>query len=380
MHRQIFISIWVPITLLLAGCVPAVTPPPPTPLAAPTGTSEPSPTHTPSATATSLPTDMPKRTPGPFTLYGDSPIIERGPEGAWDSKYVYPVGVAVAQGTFYLFRRGLESASGIEGTGYATSSDGFAWSRASEMPVFTGEGSDMEPPGANPTDVRIEDGRWIMTFWGAPAGQPRTAAIWQATATQPDGPWTVDRVPLLERGSSGEWDGSGVHLPSVVRTEAGWMMFFDGFNLGQDRDTDHIGMATSADGRAWKKYNDPATGDHPYRDSDPVFGPGEPGTWDERSVQQPEVVLTPDGIIMVYWGMAEGDRRASLGLARSQDGITWERHPANPVIIREDVPGADFLHTHHLFYYEHTYFLFVEVGEAAHTDIWLFVFEGTLDW
>jgi hypothetical protein len=65
-----------------------------------------------------------------------------------------------------------------------------------------------------------------------------------------------------------------------------------------------------------------------------IFGPGPAGSWDSERVSCPRVLRAADGSwLMWYYGRDPGfDRRITLptgrvGLARSADGIRWERVP-----------------------------------------------------
>jgi hypothetical protein len=74
--------------------------------------------------------------------------------------------------------------------------------------------------------------------------------------------------------------------------------------------------------------------DEPQRPGGPglIFGPGPAGSWDAERVSCPRVLRAADGSwLMWYYGRDPGfDRRITLptgrvGLARSTDGIHWER-------------------------------------------------------
>jgi hypothetical protein len=52
-----------------------------------------------------------------------------------------------------------------------------------------------------------------------------------------------------------------------------------------------IGYATSTDGIMWTKYDNPATTNPPYAESDPVLVPGSPGTYDDEGLYFQSVLL-----------------------------------------------------------------------------------------
>ena len=96
----------------------------------------------------------------------------------------------------------------------------------------------------------------------------------RATATSLTGPWIKSEKPVISSGHAGEWDAGFIIPSSVLNLDDGsYVMFYSG---GEDIplfDNFYVGMATSTDGIKWKKYNDPATIDHPYAESDPVLMP-----------------------------------------------------------------------------------------------------------
>lgn len=81
-----------------------------------------------------------------------------------------------------------------------------------------------------------------------------------------------------------------------------------------------IGHATSADGKTW--IDDVA--------HKPVLSPGAPGTWDSDAVGVMNVWKEGANWYALYRGNYSGSSK--IGLATSLDGVTWTKHPSNPVI------------------------------------------------
>ena len=189
---------------------------------------------------------------------------------------------------------------------------------------------------------------------------------------------TMRTTPVIPRGAAGEWDSGDVLNPAVVRRDGSYMNFYSGFDgkvwrtglaLSSDgehwekkgsvlspapgtwegdyiaangsallvngeywywyqagaRDTPRIGLARSADGRAWRK--EPA----------PVLDVGPVASWDERAVADPYVLQLGEWFYLYYLGQDRA-RRQQLGLARSHDGLHWEKLRANPV-MEVPLPG-----------------------------------------
>jgi len=174
------------------------------------------------------------------------------------------------------------------------------------------------------------------------------------------------------------WDSHDVLNPAMVD---GHSMLYSGF----DGHTWRTGAATSSDGVYWRKHGtvlepDPQTWEGSYiaangsalsyagqvwywyvagpkdlprmglwrareegRPSQspptkvphPVLDPGPYGSWDERGVADPCVIRIGAYFYMYYLGQDRA-RRQRLGLARSADGIRWEKLAGNPILE----PGA----------------------------------------
>jgi predicted GH43/DUF377 family glycosyl hydrolase len=135
-----------------------------------------------------------------------------------------------------------------------------------------------------------------------------------------------------------------------------------------------IGMATSADGISWTKYDDPATIDEPFAVSDPVLQPD--ADWESIQVDRPRVVISPDGWVMIYQAGTAVERR---GLALSRDGIVWQKHPDNPIFTADafPIPNARTWDTA-LVYHDGMYYYWLELGGLGGTDLYLAIHEGSL--
>ena len=70
----------------------------------------------------------------------------------------------------------------------------------------------------------------------------------------------------------------------------------------------------------------------------PVLTPGEFGSWDDFAIREASVLRTENGFTMFYKAVSFSvqDRTCSIGVARSADGVTWQKFKDNPVFT----PGA----------------------------------------
>ncbi len=112
------------------------------------------------------------------------------------------------------------------------------------------------------------------------------------------------------------WEGGYIAANGAALEVDGRLMYW--YHAGP-REHPRLGLATSADGRVWAK--------HPA----PVVGTGPRGSWDERGVADPYVIREDGEFFLFYLGQDRA-RRQRLGIARSRDGIVWEKLRANPVL------------------------------------------------
>jgi predicted GH43/DUF377 family glycosyl hydrolase len=184
--------------------------------------------------------------------------------------------------------------------------------------------------------------------------------------------------PVIFHGGPGNWDSVDVLNPSVVKQPSGVLT-----NLysGYDGKAWHTGLAHSTDGVHWTERRkvlspDPATWEGDYIASNgstllvngkylywyqggrvpriglatsgdsfdwtkhgmPVLDTGPRGSWDERGVADPYVIRIGTTFYMYYLGQDRA-RRQRLGVARSEDGVHWQKHLRNPILELGE-PGA----------------------------------------
>jgi len=182
--------------------------------------------------------------------------------------------------------------------------------------------------------------------------------------------WDPLPAPVLTRGAAGEWDSVDVLNPSVVKRGAVYYLLYSGFDGGTWR----TGLALSFDGLSWTKRGQvlspgPAAWEGAYiaangsvllsgdeflywyqagtppgiglarsRDglrwskaAEPVLQGGPRGSWDERGVADPYVIQVGGRYYLYYLGQDRA-RRQRLGVARSEDGIHWQKLLSNPIL------------------------------------------------
>jgi len=163
-----------------------------------------------------------------------------------------------------------------------------------------------------------------------------------------------------------------VSSPRVVKTESGYTMYYSGSQKSNGLHTS-IGMATSTDGITWTKYNDPATTDKLYAESDPIVDTGDKKIF----VGQPMVQQTPDGWTMIY-RVVSSPGHMQLGYTTSKDGTHWTYDPKTVIWTPKNIPSSNgFWYTAFIFH-DDTYYLYVENGVGSHTQIYAATHTGSL--
>ncbi len=185
--------------------------------------------------------------------YVNNPIFDIGESGSWDCCGVGFTSVIKGYRSYETWYVGMDSV-GVGKIGYATSSDGLTW-------------------------VRYQNN------------------------------------PVLEPGTTGEWDANNVDYACVLKINGTYKMWYK----GEDDQSSRIGYATSSDGIHWEKYN-----------GNPVLDLGNAGSWDDHEVLHPAVVY--DGNIYHMWYNGYGQDLQRTGYATSPDGITWTKYSGNPVM------------------------------------------------
>jgi predicted GH43/DUF377 family glycosyl hydrolase len=159
-----------------------------------------------------------------------------------------------------------------------------------------------------------------LTMWYAAHGDDRVVI---SRATSVDGVTWERQGVVLEPEEP--WEKAALMCPSVVRDVYGtYHLWYSG---GERYEPDAIGYATSRDGIAWTRVG-----------REPVLRPDPASAWERDRVAGAHV-FEHDGLLYAaYIGFANGFEDSAIGIARSLDGVAWERHAGNPVLNR-GAPG-----------------------------------------
>jgi predicted GH43/DUF377 family glycosyl hydrolase len=217
----------------------------------------------------------------------------------------------------------------------------------------------------------------IVWFQNVSVG-PKAFELTHSKNIPPGAPLKIENVyqqPVLTRGGAGSWDSIDLLNPSVIRFKEHLYNYYSGF----DGQVWHTGVALSNDGVNWEKYDkNPVLSPSPkdwdvsyisangaailwggkvlyfYQGVDvygvtniglatsedgltfqkatkPVLTTGPIHTWDSAAVGDPYVIAKGDTLYLYYLGQNEKSVQR-LGLARSKDGMHWEKLLTNPFL------------------------------------------------
>ena len=224
-----------------------------------------------------------------------NPVLTVGPAGTWDAEYVGHPEIILVDTTYHMWYAGTNFSNISARIGYATSPDGINWTKyddpsttnppyAQSDPVLT-----PGPPGS--WDSAALAGHFIFfdgdTFhvWYGGCDSLLNRRYRIGYAESPDGiNWTKDTLnnPVYY-GLAGSWDSVSVATPCVMVDSSGYKMWYHGYDSSHWR----IGYATSSDGITWVPLDTP------------VLNIGDPGTWDDKNIYNPHVLL--DGTTYRMW-------------------------------------------------------------------------------
>lgn len=163
----------------------------------------------------------------------------------------------------------------------------------------------------------IQDGATFYLFYSSDTlVDADQGAIGVATASSITGPYTKQSLPILERGSAGQWDSRRVQEPSVIKMPDGtWLMAYMAETLAVAKgQSEKIGIATATNPLGpWTK----AAGN-------PVISFGASGAFDVGGAADPSLFYE-DGL---YWCLYSG--LSTLGAKPWQIGLAYATNPQGP--------------------------------------------------
>jgi hypothetical protein len=243
----------------------------------------------------------------------DLACVSLGPSGAFDDTHIFAPCVALEDGVFSLYYSGSRGAVAdrVFCMGLATSTDGVRFQRQAGPPVLAlpgGTRSVLTPTLLRNPDGSVcrEEGELRLWFSSCdfPSGSSRHTLH---SSRSVDGvAWETPSAELLE----------GTYAPTVIKEGAVYRMWYSDVT----RDPWCIRYAESADGVDWSPK------DGPVLQLDQA--------WEHSRLFYP-TVLKADGQYLMWYGSysqhGTEEMKTAIGFAVSPDGVTWQKHPVNPV-------------------------------------------------
>lgn len=180
----------------------------------------------------------------------------------------------------------------------------------------------LRPEASEPSDVLNPSVlHWRDKYWNLYSGFDGKTWHTGAAVSANGLDWTSRKSRILSPDPS-TWEGPYIAANgSALAVDS---MLFYWFQAGKTKPS--IGLARSSDGHQWTK--------HPT----PVLDPGPRGSWDELGVADPYVIRASDGTLYLYYTGMDRAKRQRLGVARSGDGVRWEKSLDNPIL---DIGGHE---------------------------------------
>ncbi|MFN7992831.1 MAG: hypothetical protein U0Q18_04485 [Bryobacteraceae bacterium] len=235
-----------------------------------------------------------------------TPVLARGDQGEWDGRDVLNPSIVRRGAMVYNFYSGFDGHTWR--TGLATSPDGIAWKKEGMVLAPEAQNGEGDYIAANGSAL-FHTGEFWYWYQAGPKGSPRLGLARSADGRH----WRKAAFPVMDTGPRGSWDERAVADPYVFELRQYLYMFY----LGEDRARrQRLGVARSRDGEHWEKLR-----------TNPILELGKYGSFDEAGLGEPAVWVGQGYYWMLYTGRDVHENRR-LGMARSTDGLHWQRLPA----------------------------------------------------
>ncbi|WP_317171805.1 glycoside hydrolase family protein [Spirosoma validum] len=236
-----------------------------------------------------------------FTPYKNNPVFSGTGADTWDQRIRERGYILHENDTYHLWYTGYQDGKDkIRVLGYATSTDGFNWTRYQENPIYTtGWVEDM---------TVVKDGD---TYYMFAEGKDDVAHLLTST----DRITWKEQGPLDVRYINGQPISKGPYgTPTAWKEKNTWYLFYE-------RKDQAVWLATSKDRKVWTNVQD-----------EPVLTKG-PETYDKHAIAMNQVIRYKGKYYAYYHASAFTDwHEWSTNVAVSNDLIHWKKYAGNPIV------------------------------------------------
>lgn len=247
----------------------------------------------------------------------DGPIVSLGEAGDFDDMHIFAPAVALEDSTFSLWYSGSRGSRSqrVFRLGLATSDDGKRFAKHAGNPVL--EMNDADRSVLTPALLRNPDGTTLreggkLRMWFASAALAKGGLHTLHETSSDDGVrWAQPSASLLDHA----------YCPTVLKIDGKYRMWFTDVSKRPWL----IRHAESDDGTTWNVAEKASL--------------QLSQSWEAEVLVYPTVLKIGDAYLMWYGSYHSAVRRetTAIGFAVSSDGLTWHKHPQNPVLT----PDAD---------------------------------------
>ena len=242
-----------------------------------------------------------------FIPYKNNPVFSGTDTTTWDHTIRERGYILNEDGEYRMWYTGYTNIDSEKHLGYATSRDGYTWTRYADTPVYSsGWVEDM--------CVIKSDSVYYMFA----EGRGDTAHL----LTSEDRIHWTERGNLDIRQTNGQSITPGSYgTPAVWKQNGVWYLFYERGDLG-------IWLATSKDLKTWTNVQD-----------DPVIAMG-PDKYDQYAVAMNQVIKYKGLYYGYYHASAYKDwKEWSTNVAVSKDLVHWKKYPGNPILSENKSSG-----------------------------------------
>ncbi len=182
--------------------------------------------------------------------------------------------------------------------------------------IDAGLAGDSDQYGVESPCVVPTPGGYLMAYGGFDSEATRLHM-----ATSADGHAWTPQGTIMQQGAE---DALAASHPCLVNTEAGWWLFFSGYDGASDSRRAEVLAAVSPSGASWDRVGT-------------VLEPME----GELAVSHPCVIVVARTFYMFY--ASDNGERISIAMATSADGLAWDRHGT---ILEATGSGPEGQHVH----------------------------------